>query len=215
MNLDDQGSSLTVELEDPRRVDLLQRIQEKLDSEVPLAVSLALWFADIENLEHLAGLDWGDLYLRLDGPSASAVTRSHTDILIGHCKDISSSPDVGPRFTYRILFLGSGRIQELKGQSQTSTKQRSRAVSENSNPSTIVDSAQSEVLLAAQEDQSSAITRDPEVVEAVCFIEIGLLDITNNTAFLESYTRKSDMSDHTCWPAISERLSHLSVSVRE
>lgn len=90
MSLEDQSSSLTAELEDPRRVDLLQRIQEKLGSEVPLVVSLALWFADIENLERFAGLDWGDLYLRLDGPSASAASRSPTDILIGHCKDISS-----------------------------------------------------------------------------------------------------------------------------
>lgn len=94
MNTEDHPPSLTAEFEDPLRAELIQKIQERLDTEVPLSSSLALWFADIENLRHFAFDATKDQLGRdldpLDAFSSSGKT--NTDILIGTCK-ISSHLD--------------------------------------------------------------------------------------------------------------------------
>lgn len=83
----DGHPSFAPELDDPLRVDLLQKIQAKLSREMALADSLALWFADIEKLERLADLDDIDLEVQLGGEyGLDRKSRSGTEVLVSYCK---------------------------------------------------------------------------------------------------------------------------------
>lgn len=99
------------ELDDPRRQELLGKIQGKLGTKkIAYEASVFLWLADLEKLEHFVSFDNDSLFYHLSHPPDPDV--------VGFCK--STLPSnlhhrfPVPRLAYMLRLPGSGQTREAK-----------------------------------------------------------------------------------------------------